>query len=102
MGLRASARECMQVERMKLCAELWAGGINAEFGYKRDQNFNKDIVAVAQKQGIPFVVVFGDSELAAGNVNIKDMTAETQDTVSRGDMCKYLREKLAGRENELF
>jgi histidyl-tRNA synthetase len=47
-------------------------------------------------------VVFGDSELADGNVNIKDMTAETQDTVSRGDMCKYLREKLAGRENELF
>lgn len=87
---------------MKLCADLWAAGINAEFGYKRDQNFNKDIVGVAQEHGIPFVVVFGDSELEAGNVNVKDMTAETQETVKRSDLCAVLREKLLGREDTIF
>lgn len=87
---------------MKLCADLWAAGINAEFGYKRDQNFNKDIVGVAQEHGIPFVVVFGDSELEAGNVNVKDMMAETQDTVSRSELCGFLKEKLAGKEDTIF
>jgi histidyl-tRNA synthetase len=87
---------------MKLCAELWGAGINAEFGYKRDQNFNKDIVGVAQENGIPFVVVFGDSELTSGNVNVKDMTAESQDTVSRKELCSFLREKLVGKEDSIF
>ena len=87
---------------MKLCADLWAAGINAEFGYKRDQNFNKDIVGVAQEHGIPYVVVFGDSELESGNVNVKDMTEETQETVARAELCESLKNKLAGRKNAIF
>jgi histidyl-tRNA synthetase len=87
---------------MRLCADLWEAGIRAEFGYKRDQNFNKDIVGVAQEQGIPLVVVFGDSEIEQGTVNVKDMTAETQESVARSDLCLVLRNKLAGLQDALL
>jgi histidyl-tRNA synthetase len=88
-----------QVERMKLCTELWQAGIRAEFGYKRDQNFNKDIVGSAQSEGIPVVVLFGAAELEEGNVNVKDMGANTQETVARGDLCKFLQEKFQGLDD---
>lgn len=79
---------------MKLCAELWGAGIRAEFGYKRDQNFNKDIIGSAQAEGIPVVVVFGDAELEAGTVNVKDMAAGTQQTVARAELLPALKELL--------
>ena len=40
-----------QVERMKLCSELWAGGVRAEFGYKPNPNFKQDIIGAAADQG---------------------------------------------------
>lgn len=85
---------------MKLCAQLWAAGLRAEFGYKRDQNFNKDIVGAAQSEGIPVVVVFGDAELQAGTVNVKDMGAGTQETVARADLVPALKALLKGVDDQ--
>lgn len=85
-----------QKERMAVCSDLWAAGINAEFGYKPDPKMG-DILGAALDQGIPFVVVFGEDELAAGTVNVKDMAAQTQDTVARAELVDFLKRQIAER-----
>ena len=87
---------CVQKERMKLCSELWAAGIRAEFGYKANPNFKTDIIGVAQDQGIPVVLLFGDAELEAGTVNVKDIASERQETVSRAAVPAAVQKLLAG------
>ena len=87
----------MQKERMKLCSELWAAGVRAEFGYKPNPNFKMDIVGAANDAGIPVVVLFGEDELAAGTVNVKDMSAETQTNVPRADVAAAVKALLADR-----
>ena len=87
----------LQKERMKLCSELWAAGIRAEFGYKPNPNFKTDIVGAANDAGIPVVIVFGEDELAAGTVNVKDMAAETQETVPRAEAAAAVQRLLEGR-----
>jgi histidyl-tRNA synthetase len=47
---------------MEVCAKLWAAGIAAEFGYKATLNL-KDQLGYADENGIPFVVLFGETEL---------------------------------------
>jgi histidyl-tRNA synthetase len=87
---------------MRLCAELWAAGINAEFGFKPNQNFKTDIIGAAKEQGIPFVVLFGDEELAKGEVKVKDMAAETQHGVARTALPEFLKGLIAKWEDKGF
>jgi histidyl-tRNA synthetase len=92
----------MQKERMKLCSELWAAGVRAEFGYKPNPNFKTDIVGFAQDQGIPVVVLFGEDELAKGVVNVKDMAAEEQVTVPRAEAARAVLKLLEGRPDAVL
>ena len=78
--LVASIGGGMQPTRMRLAAALWAGGVKAEFGYKAAPKM-ADQLGYALKAGIPFMVLFGDSELAAGVVKIKDLDANAEETV---------------------
>lgn len=59
----------MQPKRMEMCAALWAQGIKAEFGYKAAPTI-KDALGYADDNGIPFVVLFGESELASASVKV--------------------------------
>ena len=87
---------------MKLCSELWAAGVRAEFGYKANPNFKQDIIGEAQKQGIPVVVLFGEDELANGSVKVKDMAAETEQAVARADAPAAVLRMLEGRSEGLL
>lgn len=51
----------MQLDRIQLAAELWDADIAAEFGYKANPNF-KDSLQYADDEGIPFLVILGESE----------------------------------------
>lgn len=82
---------------MKLCSELWAAGVRAEFGYKPNPNFKTDIIGAAQDAGIPVVVLFGEDEMANGTVNVKDMGAQEQRTVPRGEVADAVKEMLKGK-----
>lgn len=57
----ASPGKGMQLDRIQLASELWAADIAAEFGYKANPNF-KDSLQYADDEGIPFVVILGESE----------------------------------------
>ena len=59
----------LQPKRMEICAQLWARHIRAEFGYKANTNL-KEALAYADDNGIPYVVLFGESELASQSVKV--------------------------------
>ena len=60
----------LQPKRMEICAQLWAKQIRAEFGYKATSNL-KEALAYADDNGIPYVVLFGESELASQSVKVR-------------------------------
>ncbi|KAI5790948.1 hypothetical protein FPQ18DRAFT_367627 [Pyronema domesticum] len=59
-------------ERMQVCQTLWDAGIKAEFFYKVKPKLPQQF-AGAEKNGVPYAVVLGEDELAAGVVKIKEM-----------------------------
>ncbi|KAF8060498.1 histidine--tRNA ligase [Scenedesmus sp. PABB004] len=63
--LVASIGNGMQAKRMAVASRLWAAGIAAEFGFKPNPKMG-DQLGYALEQGIPFLVLFGEDELAAG------------------------------------
>ena len=81
-------------ERMAICAQLWAAGIPTEFVQKTTAKLTPQL-SVAQKAGVPVVVLFGEDELAQGTVVVKDMVKREQVTVPRSKLAEVVREKLA-------
>ncbi|EFE33048.1 uncharacterized protein ARB_00135 [Trichophyton benhamiae CBS 112371] len=59
-------------ERMQICRSLWEAGIKAEFSYKVKPKLPAQFKA-AETNGIPFAVILGEDELAAGQVRVKEM-----------------------------
>ena len=47
------------------------------------------------KQGIPFMVLFGEDELAQGVVKVKDMSAKSEDVVPLDGLADELRRRIA-------
>lgn len=54
-----------------------------------------DQLGYALKAGIPFMVLFGDDELARGVVKVKDMDAETEDFVEDAQLVDDLKRRVA-------
>lgn len=81
-------------ERMRICSELWAAGFKAEFLPKANAKLGPQLSA-AERAGVPFSVIFGETELAEGTVNIKDMKKREQITVRRSELAATLRRLLA-------
>ncbi|KAJ5172990.1 histidine--tRNA ligase mitochondrial [Penicillium capsulatum] len=62
-------------ERMSVCEKLWSAGIKAELAYKVKPRPQQQFNAV-EEGGIPFGVILGEEEMAAGKVRIKEMGLE--------------------------
>lgn len=92
--LVASIGNGLQGHRMNLCAQLWAAGIAAEFGYKPNPKMG-DQLNYALQQGIPFMVLFGEDELSEGVLKIKDLDARIEDTVSEEKLVTELRTRIS-------
>lgn len=48
----------------------------------------------AASEGVPFVVILGEDERARGEVSIKDLRSEVQQSVSRSEVAKVIKESL--------
>ncbi|KMU89510.1 histidyl-tRNA synthetase [Coccidioides immitis H538.4] len=59
-------------ERMDICRMLWDAGIKAEFSYKVKPKLPQQFKA-AESGSVPFAVILGEDELAAGEGRIKEM-----------------------------
>jgi histidyl-tRNA synthetase len=66
----AASGDSLLLERMKLCNDLWAAGLNAEFSYKKKPKY-LDQVSHCEKQKIPLMVILGPAELEKGCVLVK-------------------------------
>jgi len=91
--LVASIGNGMQVKRMEIANTLWSAGIAAEFGFKPNPKMG-DQLTYALEKGVPYMVLFGDSELEAGIVKLKDMKARTEDDVALASLVEELRRRI--------
>ncbi len=80
---------------LEIASELRRGGVNAEL-YFEPGTLGKQI-RYAAKKGIPFLVIAGPDELAAGQVTLRDLASGQQETIARGEMLSTLQKWLAGR-----
>jgi histidyl-tRNA synthetase len=62
----------MLPQRMAICKSLWDAGIKAEFSHKIKPKLQAQFKA-AESDAVPFAVILGEEEQAAGKVKIKEM-----------------------------
>ena len=62
----------MLPQRMAICKSLWDAGIKAEFSYKLKPKLQAQFKA-AESDAVPYAVILGEEEQAAGKVKIKEM-----------------------------
>merc|ERR1739844_367363 len=74
----ASAQKNLMEERMKLCADLWDGGIRAEQSYKKNPKMLNQL-QYCEAERIPYTIIIGEDELKKGIVKLR--TVETRDEV---------------------
>ena len=80
----AQDRERYLDEYLAIARSLRAAGIPTEVYFQKKKL--GDQFKYANKLGIPFVVVAGESEIEAGVVTLRDMRAGTQSEVTRDDL----------------
>ena len=92
--LIASIGNGLQPKRMGIAAELWKEGIKCEFGFKPNPKM-ADQLGYALKSGIPLMVIFGEDEIKAGKLKLKDLDAETEADLDKSELVNAIKEKLA-------
>ena len=75
-------------ELPRLVARLRADGMHVRHSYKATRNVGK-LLADASKQRARFAVILG-AELAAGQVQLKDLVSGEQRTVAVGELVRLL------------
>ena len=81
--------QCSSAYALRAADMLRSSGIPTEV-YYADKGF-KHKMKYAYKLGIPYVVIIGTDEEAAGTVTVKDMAAGEQTTVSIENITKVIR-----------
>ena len=79
-------------ERMKVCSTLWKVGVSAEFVYKTDVPFRRQL-QMALEKGIPYMVVLGEDEVARNVCQLKDVQANEQTEVTLDALPNLLLSK---------
>lgn len=85
----ASIGEGLVPQRMRVAKALWSANFSAEYSHQDNPKFKKQLDYVLEK-GIPYVVVFGEEEVAQGVVKVKDIVNHTEEVVPLNDMVEYL------------
>lgn len=80
-------------KRMEVASTLWRAGIKAEFVMAAAPNMQRQL-EFANKAGIPWMVLFGSTELENGVVKVKDLVNRTEEDVDFGTLVEIMRERL--------
>ncbi|KRT83394.1 tRNA synthetase [Oryctes borbonicus] len=89
----ASAQKNLSEERMKLCNELWKEGFKVEHSYKRNPKLLAQL-QYCEEQGIPLVLILGESELERGVVKIREVTSRVETEIERNKLVEELQNRL--------
>ena len=87
----ATMSEAAKIEAIKICYSLRLAGIGCETDMA-GRSF-KAQMKYAGKQGIPFLAVIGDDELANGEVKVKNMDDGSETVVKLDGIGEYLAGK---------
>ncbi|MEA3341399.1 MAG: His/Gly/Thr/Pro-type tRNA ligase C-terminal domain-containing protein, partial [Chloroflexota bacterium] len=82
----------LATESLKAARELRQAGLNVELYFENDPLGSQ--IRYALKKGIPYVVIVGPDEVAAGQAAIRNLELRQQETVPRqeaGDRIKAWR-----------
>ena len=90
----ASAQKNLLDERMKLCCELWDGGIKAEQSYKKNPKMLSQLQYCEEEQ-IPFAIIIGESELQQGVVKLRTVQTREEVDVPRDQLIGELKSRLS-------
>ena len=66
---------------MRVAKLLWNANIPAEYSHQDNPKFKKQLDETLER-GIPFMVVFGEDEMAKGLVKLKNMRLHTELEIS--------------------
>src|SRR5690606_32272698 len=80
-------------DALALARTLRAAGLRVEV-YPEADKLGKQMKYAATR-GIPFAVIVGDDERAAGTVMVKDLRSGGQQPVPRGEAAGWIRDRLA-------
>lgn len=75
---------------MRVAKLLWDANISAEYPHQDNPKFKKQL-DTALERSIPFVLVFGEEEMAKGTVKVKDMNKHTEEEVLLSQLVEHLR-----------
>ncbi|OQR93342.1 histidyl-tRNA synthetase [Achlya hypogyna] len=96
--LVAQTSKDLLIARLAVCKELWQNNIAAEILPSENPKFVKQL-QYALDAGIPYVVVIGEDEIAAGNVNVKVLATKEEFTVPRSELVATLAAHGCKRTN---
>ena len=102
-NLRATVTEVLvtvfdaerRAESIRVTTALRAAGINTEEWLDIDA-LGKQLKYAASK-GIPFAVIIGPDEAAAGNVTLRDLTTGEQAVLSRANLVEEVKKRLRAK-----
>ncbi|XP_027223750.2 histidine--tRNA ligase isoform X1 [Penaeus vannamei] len=89
----ASACKGMLMERLKLLGTLHTAGIKAESSYKNNPKLLNQL-QYAEDNGIPMVVLIGESEVQEGVVKVRNTSSREEVTVKRDELTTVIKQRL--------
>merc|ERR1712167_230987 len=81
---------------MKVAQFLWNVDIACVYSHLDNPKFKKQLDEALERR-IPYMIVFGQDELVAKTVKVKDMKSKTEETVSISEGGKQLIQLLNSR-----
>ncbi|GAB4563447.1 MAG: histidine--tRNA ligase [Anaerolineae bacterium] len=87
-----------RIAAFELATLLRKEGLATLFSF--GQRSLKAQLRAANRAGALYAVIVGEDELAAGVLTVRDLTAQTQETVAREEIVSWLRDRLAASRPE--
>lgn len=89
----ASAHKGLCEKRLQILAQLWKGGINAEYSYKLNPKLLVQLQH-CEENGIPLAIILGDSELERGMVKLRQVATRTDEEIPIDALVEEIRKHL--------
>ena len=91
--LVVSGQKHLLGERVKVCSELWKGGINAATTQKKNTKLVTEF-QTCEAEGIPLCVMIGDGEIAQGIVKVRNVVTREETEVPRAELAERVKVML--------
>lgn len=89
----ASVHKGLYEKRLQIIGDLWNAGVRAEHSYKLNPKLLVQL-QYCEEYGIPYAVVFGDTELDRGVVKLRDVASREEVEVQLTDLANEIQKRV--------